>query len=300
MSKNIPKLIIEIGVSASGKSTWAKEFVSKNERYCIVSRDDYRYAWQNKGVVDIKLEHIITGQVKNAIQSLISAGYGVIYDATNLKKEYIYKIASYVKHTAVVEFMVFDVPKQTCIERDSNRDRSVGIDVINKQYEEYKILTDSFDFRPIQPTVNRYVPPAFDWDKENCVLVDIDGTLAHASGKRSHYDMTKVDVDDVDIVVRQIVNLLSIKYKIVVVTGRDESCRTATEKWLENNSIPYHEIYMRKDDDNRRDSVIKEEIFWNEIHPHYNVICIFDDRNSVVSMWRELGIKCFQVEDGNF
>jgi hypothetical protein len=30
------------------------------------------------------------------------------------------------------------------------------------------------------------------------------------------------------------------------------------------------------------------------------VIAVFDDRNQVVRMWRDLGLTVFQVADGNF
>ena len=30
------------------------------------------------------------------------------------------------------------------------------------------------------------------------------------------------------------------------------------------------------------------------------LICIFDDRNKVVNMWRSLGITCLQVANGDF
>ena len=293
-------LRILIGVSASGKSTWAKQFVAKNDKWCIVSRDDYRYAWQNRGVVDAKLESIINEQVKSSIQALIAAGYSVLYDATNLKVRYIKDIASYVKYTAHVDYMVFDVPKQTCIERDAKRERSVGEEVIERQYKDYKVLTDSFDFQPIKPSVKRYVTPAFDSKKPDCILVDIDGTLAHTSGKRSHYDMTKVGVDDCDIIIKEIVNRLSKFYVVIVVTGRDEFCRKDTTKWLDDNEIKYNKLLMRKDDDKRKDSLIKEDIFWNDIEPNYNVRFVLDDRDQVISMWRDLGFKCLQVEYGNF
>ena len=57
---------------------------------------------------------------------------------------------------------------------------------------------------------------------------------------------------------------------------------------------------MRKKDDFRKDSIIKKEIFENEINPKYNVLFVYDDRNQVVKTWRELGVKVFQVEEGNF
>lgn len=297
--KNV-KLKILIGISASGKSTYCKEFVSKNEDWCIVSRDDFRYAYQNKGVVSPKLEGIITQHVKNSIQSLIGAGFNVIYDATNLKVKYIKQIADYVKHTATVEYQIFDVPKDVCIQRDDVRERKVGADVIERQYKDYLVLLDSFDFKVTPPVPKKYVSPKFDNKKPTVILVDIDGTLAHTSGKRSHYDMTKVSVDDCDITVRDVIKTLHSDYDIIVVTGRDESCRTQTEKWLSDNGINHKKLIMRKEGDIRKDSIIKEEIFWDQIEPNYNVLCVLDDRDQVVQMWREIGLKCLQVEYGNF
>lgn len=300
MKNTTPILRILIGPSASGKSTYCKEFVAKNDKWCIVSRDDYRYAWQNRGVVDAKLESIINQQVKSAIQTLIAAGYSVLYDATNLKVRYIKDIASYVKYTATVDFMVFDVPKQTCIERDARRVRSVGADVIERQYNDYKVLIDSFDFQPIKPSVKRYVAPAFDYKKPDCILVDIDGTLAHTSGKRSHYDMTKVGVDDCDIVIKEIVNRLRRYYDIIIVTGRDELCREDTVKWLYENEIHCNKLIMRKNDDKRKDSLVKADMFWEQIEPNYNVRFVLDDRDQVIEMWRDIGLKTLQVDYGNF
>ena len=31
-----------------------------------------------------------------------------------------------------------------------------------------------------------------------------------------------------------------------------------------------------------------------------NVLCVFDDRNKLVDMWRKNGLVCFQVADGDF
>lgn len=294
------ELKILIGISASGKSTWAKDFVAKNDKWCIVSRDDFRYAWQNKGVVDTKLETIITKMVKSSIDTLINNGYNVIYDATNLKSKYIDAIAGVVKHTATVTYQIFDVPLETAIERDSKRERSVGSNVIKLQYQDYLKLLDSFNFAVTQPVPKRYIAPILDITKEVAIIVDIDGTLAHTSGKRSPYDYTKVDVDLPDVAVRRLVNTLAIHNNIIVVSGREDSCREMTEKWLLDNNVMYHKLHMRKTGDGRKDSIIKEEIFWEYIEPKYNVIAVIDDRDQVVEMWRNLGLKTLQCEYGNF
>ena len=31
-----------------------------------------------------------------------------------------------------------------------------------------------------------------------------------------------------------------------------------------------------------------------------DILCVFDDRDKVVKMWRDSGLTCFQVAEGNF
>jgi hypothetical protein len=58
--------------------------------------------------------------------------------------------------------------------------------------------------------------------------------------------------------------------------------------------------YYKPENDYRKDNIIKKEIFDNYLKDVYNILFVYDDRNQVVNMWRELGIKTFQVEPGNF
>ena len=57
---------------------------------------------------------------------------------------------------------------------------------------------------------------------------------------------------------------------------------------------------MRNDFDERKDVIIKREIFEQEIKDKYNVMFILDDRNQCVDFWRKIGLTCFQVDYGNF
>jgi hypothetical protein len=57
---------------------------------------------------------------------------------------------------------------------------------------------------------------------------------------------------------------------------------------------------MRNNEDYRNDFMVKEEIYLEKIAPYYLVKLIFDDRDSVVKMWRSHGLTCFQVADGDF
>ena len=44
----------------------------------------------------------------------------------------------------------------------------------------------------------------------------------------------------------------------------------------------------------------KAEIYEKELKGKYNIIMIYDDRDQVVETWRSLGLKCAQVEYGEF
>jgi hypothetical protein len=57
---------------------------------------------------------------------------------------------------------------------------------------------------------------------------------------------------------------------------------------------------MREYGDQRKDSIVKAEIFDQEIRGRYHVVAVFDDRDQVVRMWRSLGLTVFQVAEGNF
>lgn len=83
-------------------------------------------------------------------------------------------------------------------------------------------------------------------------------------------------------------------------SGRKESAREYTKEWLKYNNILYDKLLMRKDNDDRKDAIVKKEIYDNIIKDNYNVLFVLDDRDSVVKMWRDEGLDCFQVYYGNF
>lgn len=41
-------------------------------------------------------------------------------------------------------------------------------------------------------------------------------------------------------------------------------------------------------------------MYETQIAPYYRVTAVFDDRQQVVDMWREIGLTCCQVAPGNF
>lgn len=134
------------------------------------------------------------------------------------------------------------------------------------------------------------------------LLCDIDGTLA-LRGDRSPHDHDQAMEDAVNWPIVHLVEWLDNYYHIVLISGREEKYRSITEYWLHTHNILTvdHPLYMRPTGDTRSDDIVKKEIYLTQIVPKYgDATIVLDDRNKVVKMWRELGLTCLQVADGDF
>ena len=301
----MPKITIMVGVSASGKSTKAKE-IAHSTNAIIINRDKLRemlfgYTENNINdyyrLSDLYLkENQITSFQNYLIERALVKNNDVIIDNTNLKQRYINDfLKTFNKYT--IEFCVMECDLQEAINRDKKRTRSVGCKVIKEQYQNFNILKKNFDFNIYIPNETTIINNR---SKEPVYIFDIDGTLALMQN-RSPYDYSKVNEDLLNKPVAEALYSLSTKYKIIICSGREANteCRKATEIWLKDNSIQYTDLIMRKEGDKRSDYVVKEEM-WNKICNNYYVMAMFDDRNQVVNHARKLGFQVFQVSDCNF
>lgn len=282
-----PTLVMLKGLPASGKSTWAKQVVAENEKVFRVNKDDLREMTQGKEFLKSNEPNIL--QIRDEIVRIyLKKGYSIIVDDTNFLPDHenqLRKIAN--ECSALFTIKEFNVPVEECIARDALREKSVGKDAIlklDKQRQRYQI--------------DKYIP---DTSLPPAVIVDIDGTIAKMKD-RSPYDYKRVGEDEPQKDVIDLVNLLHNNgHQIIVVSGRDSSCREETKQWLGMSGIHgYSELFMREEGDRRKDNIVKYEIFNKFIRDKYCVNYVLDDRNQVVEMWRKLGLRTLQVADGNF
>ena len=300
MKKENLKVLILIGIPASGKSTWAKDFLRNNANWIRVNRDYYRLMLREEQMCEPKVEGMVSELLNAAVTSALSKRMNVIIDNTNLKVSYINEFIEKFKYSADIEYRVFDISLDKAIDRDLNRNQKVGKDVIEMMHKNYKILIDSFGFQPVKKIAQRpHIKPVFESILPNAVIFDVDGTIALMTN-RGPFDWHKVYKDDVNpIVAEHIAFHQSLGRKIIVVSGGDGSCRKQTEEWLDLYSLHFDELHMRPDGDYRKDTVIKKEIYNNEIKPRYNVLCVYDDRLQVLDMWNKLGVFTFNVNQYN-
>lgn len=143
-----------------------------------------------------------------------------------------------------------------------------------------------------------------------CYIFDIDGTIADLTHRLPHIQKTSKDwtaffasvADDAPIehMIKLAIDVSLAGANIVYVSGRSDECREATETWLRLHALPDGKVFMRRQGDHRPDYQVKVELLAELRAEGHNPVMAFDDRNSVVKMWRELGIPCAQVADGDF
>ncbi len=286
--KNQTILILQ-GLPASSKTTFAKELQKKEpNRWKRTNKDELRLMVDN-GLWSRDNEKLIIEIRDSIIIKSIQAGYNVIVDDTNFSPEHINNIrvmASLLESDdrhVNVEIKFFDVPLQTCLERDALRgDKSVGKKVIMEMYIKY---------------VKKDIVLDQDVKAPRAIISDIDGCIATNQGQRGFYDWDKVYLDDENLYVTNIIRAMSKKYKIIIVSGRDGSCYDMTKKWLEDHKIPFDILLMRKKGDMRSDEIVKREIFDGFIRNKYYIESVIDDRPKVARTWRALGLKTLQCGD---
>jgi len=285
------KVILTKGLPASGKSTWAKKVVETSPNmYKRINKDDLR-AMLDCSKWSEDSEKFIIKTRDQLILSALEQGKHIIVDDTNLAPKHEAHIKQLVKGLAEVEIKDFtDISLDECIRRDQKRQNYVGEKVIRQMYNQ---------FLAPKPEIQFYCSL---WP--NAVICDLDGTLSlfekedeTRSNYRSPYDASTCDNDLLNEVVY---NIISKQENVLLVSGREDKYKEPTLRFLEQNNVKFTELIMRKSGDNRKDSIIKREIFENHIKGKYNIDFVLDDRNQVVEMWRSLGLTCLQVADGNF
>lgn len=281
------KAIICVGISASGKSTYANEI--KKQGYIEINKDELRkqymeecgeiFSWKTYNFK--KYEKTINKRYNLMIENSVNSD--IIISDTNLNKTKRDKLIKKLETLGFdVELKVFHISFIEAINRDRFRELSVGINVIAKQYENY-----------CEQFIDQYFP---DKSKDKAIIVDVDGTLA-INSHRNIFDLTRVNTDTPNMLVVDIIRALkSIEYKIIVVSGREEIAKNDTIDWLFTHlKFKPDECFFRKTGDYRSDDLIKIE-FFESFKNNYHIVGAIDDRPKVImNCWKALGINTLIV-----
>lgn len=280
------KIYMMKGLPGSGKTTRAKEiysFYNQIKPMKYTSKDKIRSKNPN-----IKEKEVIKIQ-NQEIMDAINNNYDIIMDDTNLNPYHERRIKEMIwNKNYILKIEKMKTPLNECIKRDAERkEKTVGRDTIYKMWIKY--------YKETQKNTLKYT-------KKLGVIVDVDGTIAimgnrnpYATNQDVLYDRPNTDIIELVLMYEKQ------GYEIIFVSGREgkKECYEATKKWIEQN-IGKYKLMMRKENDTRKDYIIKKEILQNLQEQGYEIKIAIDDRNQTVQMWRNNEITTLQVEEGNF
>jgi len=150
-------------------------------------------------------------------------------------------------------------------------------------------------------------------------IFDLDGTLALIQHRRHYVEGPTKDwdafyaacVDDKpNAPMVQLLNDLlrsGFDIEVWIFSGRSDKVREETINWLVEHTLLVPEelegpmLTMRRANDYTPDEVLKKQ--WLDgmlIEDRERLVCVFDDRDRVVKMWRAAGVTCLQVAEGDF
>ena len=134
------KLIITRGLPASGKSTWAKQWVLEDPEHRVrINQDDIRLMLGKYWVPS--REKLVQHIQEEALIEALLRGYDIVIDNTNLNNKVLDQFNRLIRTFEDYEIEYkdfFDTPLSVCIERDKNRDLQVTEKVIRSFYNNYK------------------------------------------------------------------------------------------------------------------------------------------------------------------
>lgn len=276
---NNKKVTYLYGLPGSGKSQWAKEHLD----------------WDN-------CDAIVT--LKTELNAIIADGAErIIFDdeigSADVRMNAVREIAE--ANGYAFEVKPFYVSKADCINNLKNRGRANADEIVKKAYKEIgKTLTNmqiseaydnQYGFNPLLPSA---------------IIVDIDSTIAWNLSGRPFYGKGSADgmLNDkpnwntISIVRMFMQTHRDSDDRVFFVTGRtdDTETRKVTEIWLHKH-IPLnyqYELIMRAPKDFTPSVEFKKKVYMERIRDKYNVDFVMDDTDSIVNMFRSLGLCVLQ------
>lgn len=305
------KFILVLGIQGSGKTFYSKKWVEEDPEHRVrLNYDDIRNMLGKYWVPS--REDVVKTIFNSGLNYSMFVGKDIIIDNfSNLnpkhQKEYENLVKDFNENpenkfngkSYEIEKVLLDTPIEVCIERDKMRPNPIGEKVIKqcwKQYRNYIIqqsVIKMLDKRAIQnPTLN------------HAIIVDMDATLCFNTSGRPFYgdgaaEGMESDAPN-DAVVDLVANYGELGYKIIIITGREESCRDATNTWCEDIGIFPDYIFMRPNGDYTPGEELKKRLYEENVKDKFYIEFVIDDSSKCVKMWRDLGLLCLQPNEGKF
>lgn len=321
MNAEKSRFIILIGTSSSGKSTWAEQFVKDQEvredfygvvqvsnDWVNINRDDIRFAlftdnkrdW-TKYKFNKKNERRVTDVEDQLAFDAVINGKNIISSNTNLNPSIRQKWKDFAEtHGYEYEEKVFHCTWEELVKHNAQREGGIPESILWSQYKRFMQQYGYIGEHKLD--MYRHNPML-----ESTIWCDIDGCIADFTGVRKPFEWESVskDIPRMEII-RALEGLAYVHGHVTFMSGRDGMCYEDTCQWLVDHVTSdwpewiEWKLVMRTPNDNRKDDVVKYELFNEHIRGKFNVAAALDDRPRVIRMETLLGIpNIIQVGEYN-
>lgn len=296
-----------IGASASGKTTLVEERFKKEiaEGSVVnINRDEIRFELFTGGVRDWSKykfnkanEKQVTDVQEQKIQKAIADRKDIIISDTNLNpntrnrwkqlgEEHGYQLIS----------IHFDVDWDTLVKRNAQRYGGVNEALLWSMFKRKCLINNVY---PSRKENIRFAPYEHIRSLPETIIVDIDGTVASMEGIRRPFEWDKVHLD---LPRREVIEMLhgltQTTRDITFMSGRSGECFDSTYQWLNDNVMTDElrsmdvqwRLVMREADDQRKDDIVKYELYEKHVRGKFNVRAVIDDRPQVIRLWSVVGL----------
>jgi tRNA uridine 5-carbamoylmethylation protein Kti12 len=131
------QIILTVGISNSGKTTWAEEYTRNRSDWVNINRDDYRFSLFNRGVRDWSQykfnranEKKVTELVDSHVEVCKDLGHNIIISDTNLNPLVVTKWDFWAEANGY-ELIIkeFHISYDEALKRDNSRVGGIGLSI---------------------------------------------------------------------------------------------------------------------------------------------------------------------------
>lgn len=300
-------IILTIGASSSGKTSFVEQEFKKrlNDGGVVnINRDDIRFELFTDGERDWtrykfnkKNEAMVTMEQDQRIQKAIDNGQDIIISDTNLNPKIRQRFYDLAEENGYKIFdLNFDVSWDELVKRNAQRYGGINESLLWSMFKRKCLINNVY---PSKKESFKFVPYEHDETLDSTIIVDMDGTVASMEGVRKPYQWDLVGFDKPRHEIIDMVRGLAMTTgHVTFMSGRDGQCYAETYAWIENNimtddmkrlGIEWN-LYMRDENDQRKDDIVKYQLYDQHVRGMYNVSAVVDDRNQVIRMWSVIGL----------
>lgn len=290
----MPKMIIAKGLPASGKSTEAEKRINDAGGSVVRINKDLLRTMLHFDKFNHTNEDNTRLAARVIAETFLSKGTSVIIDDTNLNEKTLQSWKDMAKQLkADIEYIdMTHIGVKECIDRDQHREKTVGASVI------LKMALQNLEYLK----------------GEKVVICDIDGTIAdcthrliYAKGETKNWDtffsLLHLDTPRMDVIMQVSKIARENNAQVLFVSARPEKYRAETMNWMFDSLLGsgietrFIGLIMRDSHDKRVDTEVKKDIL-DKYLSKLSIVKVFDDRPSVIRMWRENGLEVEDVGQG--